>query len=187
MKTLGPPSSLIHVNASVTGGECPWLCGLSSQRKHSFFGGEKCHSRGTCAESPGRVCFGAGSKDRREQSSVRAARLPPAFADLPQHPCAALNRGGPLPARLRRDVEKQLFRRCNRRYLSRFGLCHDIAANQRHRELVLPALQVGSLTAGGSACVETRADRGRYPSLPPLAVDGSIMFKFWFSSSGITQ
>jgi len=39
--------------------------------------GGRCHSRGTCTESPGCICFGMGSKDCREQSSVRAAFLPP--------------------------------------------------------------------------------------------------------------
>lgn len=36
----------------------------------------RCHSRGTCTGSPHWVCFGTSSKDRREQSSVRAALLP---------------------------------------------------------------------------------------------------------------
>lgn len=70
--SLGLPPSYIRVNASVTPA-CPWLSRSSSQRKHSW---GRCHSRGTCTGSPHWVCFGTSSKDRREQSSVRAALLP---------------------------------------------------------------------------------------------------------------
>ena len=91
----------------------------------------RCHSRGTCTESPGCICFGMGSKDCHEQSSVRAALLPLCHR-LSSASLHSFEYGQHFKTMLRQAMEKQLFHRCKHSYLSCLGLCQAVAANQLH-------------------------------------------------------
>lgn len=101
----------IGISAS-TIGECPQLQGAWAKANTS---GGRCHSRDTCTESPGCICFGTGSKDCHEQSSMRAALLPPVWQAFLSSP-AQLQVLQYSEGMLWWAMEKQLSHRCS--YLS---------------------------------------------------------------------